>query len=79
MPLTGHSLGLDFDPYPFGSHPTRLRETFSGSYPNGITFESDPIWVLIADPNGFRSVWSRVNARPIRYSLGEDPFGTDLV
>ena len=79
MPLTGHSLGLDFDPYPFESDPTRLQETFLGSYPNGITFESDPVWVRIADPDGFGSVGSRVNARPIRYSLGADPFGSDLV
>ena len=52
---------------------------FLGSDPNGITFESDPIWVRIADPNGFGSVESRVNARPIRHSLGTDPFGSDLV
>ena len=65
--------------YQFGSDPTRLRETFLGSDPNGITFESDPVWVRIADPNGFRSVESRENARPILYSLGTDPFGSDLV
>ena len=78
MPLTGHSFGLNFDPYPFGSDPTRLHETFLGSDPNGITFESDLVWVRRADPNGFGSVESRVNARPIRYSLGTDPFGSDL-
>ena len=66
-------------PYQFGSDPTRLHETFLGSDPNGITFESDPVWVRIADPNGFGSVESRVNARPIRYTLGKDPFGSDLV
>ena len=66
-------------PYQFGSDPTRLHETFLGSDPNGITFKSDPVWVRIADPNGFGSVESRVNARPIRYSLGTDPFGSDLV
>ena len=66
-------------PYQFGSDPTRLHETFLGSDPNGITFESDPVWVRIADPNEFGSVESRVNARPIRYSLGTDPFGSDLM
>ena len=66
-------------PYQFGSDPTRLHENFLGSDPNGITYESDPIRVRIADPNGFGSVESRVNARPIRYSLGTDPFGSDLV
>ena len=74
--------GVTFYPYQFGSDPTRLHETFLGSDPNGITFESDPVWVRIADPNGFGSVESRVNARParpIRYSLGTDPFGSDLV
>ena len=65
-------------PYPFGSYPIRLQETFLGSDPNEITFESDPVWVRIADPNGFGSVESRENARPIRYSLGTDPFGSDL-
>ena len=64
-------------PYQFGSDPTRLHETFLGSDPNGITFESDPVWVRIVDPNGFGSVESRVNARPIRYSMGTD--GSDLV
>ena len=33
----------------------------------------------IADPNGFGSAESRVNAKPIRYSLGTDPFGFHLV
>ena len=66
-------------PYQFGSDPTRLHETFLGSDPNGITFESDPVLVRIADPDGFGSVESRVNARPIRYTLGTDPFGSDLV
>ena len=66
-------------PYQFGFDPTRLDETFLGSDPNGITFESDPVWVRIADPNGFESVESRVSARPIRYTLGTDPFGSDLV
>ena len=60
-------------------HPTHLHVTFLGSDPNGITFESEPIWVWIADPNGFGSVESRVNVRPIRYSLGTDPFESDLV
>ena len=50
-----------------------------GSDPNWITFESDPFWVRIADPNGFESVESRVNARPIRYTLSTDPFGSDLM
>ena len=63
----------------FGSDPTRLHETFLGSHPNGITLESDPVWVRIADPNGFGSIESRVNARPIRYSLGMDPFGSDPI
>ena len=62
--------------YQFGSNPTRLHETFLGSDPNGITFEGDPAWIRIADPGGFGSVGSGVNARPIRYSLGMDPFGT---
>ena len=66
-------------PYQFGSDPTRLHETFLGSDTNGITFESDPVWVRIADPNEFGSVESRVNARPIRYNLGTDPFRSDLV
>ena len=65
--------------YQFGSDPARLHETFLGSDPNGITFESDPVWVRIADPNGFGSVESRVTARPIRHNLGTDPFGSDLV
>ena len=47
--------------------------------PNCISLESDPVWVRIADPNGFGSVEARVNASPIRYSLGTDPFGSDLV
>ena len=66
-------------PYRSGSDPNRLHETFLGSDPNGINFESDPVCVRIADPNGFGSVKSRVNARPIRYSLDTDPFGSDLV
>ena len=33
-----------------------LRGVYTGSDPNG-----DPIWVRIADPNGFGSVESRVN------------------
>ena len=37
------------------------------------------ICVRIADPNCFRSIESRVNARPIRYSLGTDPLACDLV
>ena len=57
-------------PYQFGSDHTRLHETCLGSDPNGITLESDPVWVRIANPNGLGSVESRVNARPIRYSLG---------
>ena len=71
--------GVTFYPYQLGSDPTRLHETFLGSDPNGITFESDPVWVRIADPNEFGSVESRANARPIRYSLGTDPFGSDLL
>ena len=67
------------NPYQFGSDPTCLHETFLESDPNGITFESDPFWVQIADPNGVGSVESRTNARPIRYSLGTDPFGSNLV
>ena len=66
-------------PYQFGSDPTRLHETFLGSDPHGITFESDPVWVRIADPNGLGSVESGIKARPIRYTLGTDPFGSDLV
>ena len=66
-------------PYQFGSDPTRLHETYLGSDPNGIIFESDPVWVRIADPNGFGSVESHVNARPIRYSLDTDPSGSGLV
>ena len=73
------SLGLDFDTYPFVSDHARSHETFLRSDPCGITFERDPVWVRIADPNGFGAVGSRVNARPIRYSLGTDPFGSDLV
>ena len=42
-------------PYQVGSDPTRLYETDP---------ESDPVWVRIADPNGFGSFESRVNARP---------------
>ena len=72
------SLGRDFDLYPFGSDPILLHETFLASHPNGIIFESDPVWVTIADPNGFESIESRVNARRIRYSLGTDPCGSDL-
>ena len=66
-------------PREFGSDPTRLHENFLGSDPNGITFESDPVRVRIADSNRLGSVESCVNARPIRYSLGTDPFGSDLV
>ena len=66
-------------PYQFESDPTRLHETFLGSDRNDITFESDPVWVRKADPNGFGSVESRVNARSIRYSLGTDQFGSDPV
>ena len=66
-------------PYQYGSDHTRLHETCLGSDPNGITVESDPVWVRIADPNRFGSVESRVNAGPIRYTLGADPFGSDLV
>ena len=69
--------GVTFYPYQFGSDPTRLHETFLGSDPNGITFESDPVWVRIADPNVFGSVESSVNARPIRYSLGTQAFSFD--
>ena len=39
----------------------------------------DPVWVRITDPNGFGSVVSRVNAKPIRYSIGTDRFGSNLV
>ena len=70
---------LTSNPYQFVSDPTRSHGTFLGSDPNGITFESDPIWVRIADPNVFGFVESRVNARNIRYSLGTDPFGSDLM
>ena len=55
----------------------RLHETFLVSDPNEIPFESDTVWVRIADPNGLQSVRSRVNARLIRYSLGTDPLGSD--
>ena len=72
-------LGLCFDPYPHGYYPIRFHEAFFGSDPNGITFESDPVWVRIADLNGFGSVRSRVNVMPIRYSLGTDPFRSDLL
>ena len=65
--------------YQFGSDPTCLHETFLGSDPIGITFESDPVFARIADPNGFGSFESRVKVRPIRYGLGTDPFGSDLV
>ena len=63
----------------FRSDPTRLHESFLRLDPNEIAFKSDPVRVWIADPNGFRSVRSLVNARPIRYSLGADQFGPDLV
>ena len=63
----------------FGSDPTQVHETFLRSDGNGITFESYPVWVRIADPNGFGFVEWLVNARPIRYCLGTDPFGSDLV
>ena len=66
-------------PYQFGFDSTRLNKTFLGSDPYGITFESDPVWVWIADPNRFQSIESRVNGRPIRYSLDTDSFGSDLV
>ena len=62
-----------------GTDPILSHETFLGSDAIGITVESDPVWVRIADPNGFGSVSSLANARPIRYSLGTDPFGSDLV
>ena len=55
---------VTFYPYKFGSIPNCLRETFLESVPNWMTFESDPVWVRIANPNGFRSVGSRANARP---------------
>ena len=79
MPLIGRLWVSILIHYLFGSDPTRLHETFLGLDPNGITFESDPVWVPIADPNGFGAVESRVNARPIRYTLGTDPIGSDLV
>ena len=71
--------GVTSYPYQFGSDPTRLHDTFLALDPNGITLEGDPVWVRIADPNGFGSVESCVNARPIRYSVGTDPIGSDLV
>ena len=66
-------------PYQFGSDPRKVSCKPVGSDPNGITFISDPVWARIADPNGFGSVESRVNARPIRYTLGADPFERGLV
>ena len=42
-----------------------------------MTFESDPVSVRTANPDGFGSVESRVNARSIR--LDTDPFGSDFV
>ena len=66
-------------PYQLGSDPTRLQETFLGSDPKGTTFESDPVWVRIADPNGIGSVEACVNTRPIRYSLSTDSFGSHPV
>ena len=63
----------------FESDSICLHENFLGSDPNGITFESDPVWVRIADPKGLESFNSCVNARPFRYSLGTDPFGSNLV
>ena len=70
---------LNFDLYPLGSDPTRLHETFLESDPNEISFESHPVWVRIADLNGFGSVESRINVRPIPYSFGTDPFGSELI
>ena len=66
-------------PYQFGSNPARLYNILLETDPNVITFESDPAWVRIADQNGFGSVESSVNERPIRYSLGTDPFACDLM
>ena len=40
-------------PYQFGPDPILLHETFLESDQNGITFENDPVWVRIADPNAF--------------------------
>ncbi len=59
-------ISLDYYPYPFGSKPSRLYKTFLGSDPCGVPFESNPERVRIADPNGIRSIRSRVNASPSR-------------
>ena len=42
----------------FGSAPIRLQETSFRSGANRITFESDPVWVRMADPNGCGSLGS---------------------
>ena len=57
-------------PYQFGSAPNCWHETFSGSDPYRIIFKSAPVWVRIAYPNGFGSIWSRVNAGPIPLHFG---------
>ena len=50
-------------PYQLGSDPTRLHETFLGWDRNGITFESDTVWIPIADPNVLGPVRSSGNKR----------------
>ena len=84
MSLTGRhwvsiSIHTHLDPIaPIYTRPFADRIQM-GSLPNVINSECDHVWVPIADPNGFESVESRVNTRPVRYSLGTDPFGSDLM
>ena len=49
--------------------PAFKRDLF-GIRSNGITYESDPTWVWIADPDGFTSVGSRVLFLSIHVNLG---------
>ena len=63
----------------FGSAPIRLQDTVLRLEQDGITFEFNPVWVRVADPNGCRSVNRRVKAKPIRYSLDTDTIGSDLL
>ena len=82
MPLFRKYAGLDSYLYQFGSDRGVYTGTLShpnGLDPNGSTYESGPKRVRIADPNEYGSRLSRVHARPIRTSLGTDPFGSDPV
>ena len=72
------SLGLDFDP----AHLDPIPPVYARRYTDRIQMGSLPKVILFGTDSRskwFGSVCSRVDARPILYSLGADPFGSDLV